>query len=181
MALAFPGWDSFIQLQLVFRATSVQGRSFKKQTVYKAVLLPSRLCVYFRLSFPTITINMLFTSPILVLLFTSFAIAQPKCLTDQEANHLATAWLHLWDTNAVSSMADLTPILSPNIASYDYSYGPPTVGIKEFLAAVTARENPSEHISLVLLLRRMSRMMAASCLTEYQHMLELRCSRSSPI
>jgi hypothetical protein len=65
----------------------------------------------------------------------------PPCLTTSEANYLATAWLHIWDTNAVSSLADLTPILSSDIASYDESYGGPTLGIDALLAELTAPGN----------------------------------------
>lgn len=89
---------------------------------------------------------MFFLTPLLTLVLLSLTSAHaprpiPHCLSQAEATSLATAWLHLWDTNAVSSLSDLTPILSPNIISYDEAYGGPIVGISAFLTAVTAPGN----------------------------------------
>jgi hypothetical protein len=86
---------------------------------------------------------MLSITPLVALLLPIASAKHPKhpCLTSTEANDLATAWLHLWDTNAVSSLSDLTPILSPNITSYDEAYGGPIVGIEAFLETVTAPGN----------------------------------------
>ena len=64
-----------------------------------------------------------------------------RCLSDEEANDFAKGWLHLWDSNAVSSLSDLTGILSPSITSYDEAFGGPIVGIQAFLEAVTAPGN----------------------------------------
>jgi hypothetical protein len=65
---------------------------------------------------------------------------------DAEALDIATRWLHLWDVTAagqsvVSSLSDLTSILSPNITSYDETYPPPIVGIQAFYETVTAPGN----------------------------------------
>lgn len=82
--------------------------------------------------------------PILIFLLVPLVNAKPAkcpCLTDAEANDLATKWLHLWDTNAVSSLSDLTSVLAPTITSYDEAYGGPIVGIEAFLETVTAPGN----------------------------------------
>ncbi|OCK83104.1 hypothetical protein K432DRAFT_379809 [Lepidopterella palustris CBS 459.81] len=53
-------------------------------------------------------------------------------LTVAEANDIATRWLHLWDSNAVSGISGLTSILPPNITSYDEAFGGPIFGYKHF-------------------------------------------------
>src|SRR5437016_7551285 len=68
------------------------------------------------------------------------------CLTDAEALDIATRWLHLWDITAagqsvVTSLSDLTSILSSNITSYDETFPPPIVGIQAFYDTVTAPSN----------------------------------------
>lgn len=64
-----------------------------------------------------------------------------SCLTDTEANTIATNWLHIWGTNAVSSLSDLTGVLSSDIASYDETFGDPTFGIEALFEEVTAPGN----------------------------------------
>ena len=88
---------------------------------------------------------MKFIFQVSVLLYASTAIvrATPNCdcLTDAEALDIATRWLHLWDTNGVASMSDLTGILAPDIASYDETFPPPIFGIQDFFNTVTAPGN----------------------------------------
>ncbi|XTI90034.1 hypothetical protein V2W45_1406828 [Cenococcum geophilum] len=45
------------------------------------------------------------------------------------------SWLRLWSTGGVSSKSDLTKILSPDIASYDETFGGPVIGISSSLAS----------------------------------------------
>ena len=118
--------------------------SFRK---YKAFPSSARTPILLqRLSFSVLptTAKMHSITPLLALLLLPIASTKHlkhPCLTSTEAKDLATAWLHLWDTNAVSSLSDLTPILSPNITSYDEAYGGPLVGIEAFLETVTAPGN----------------------------------------
>jgi hypothetical protein len=102
--------------------------------------------------------------PFSVLLYASVAVAwgtwgtwgPPKypCLTDAEALDIAARWLHLWDVTAtgqsvVTSLSDLTSILSPNIMSVDETYPPPTVGIQAFNETVTAPGNTTTDVKQV--------------------------------
>lgn len=84
----------------------------------------------------------------LVLFFSSLAHAQPPkpvakcpCLSDTEANHIATAWLHIWDTGAISALSDLTTIVASNITSYDEAYGGPSIGIEALFEELTLPGN----------------------------------------
>ena len=65
---------------------------------------------------------------------------QPKegCLTYDEALSISTRWLSIFSTGGVTSKAELATIVSKDIASYDDTFGPPTFGINELWAAVTA-------------------------------------------
>ena len=89
--------------------------------------------------------------PFTVLLYTSAATAiawgpwAPKdnCLSDAEALSIAAKWLHIWDTNAITSLSDLTSIVTPNVTSVDWTYPPPTYGVQELFDTITAPGNYS--------------------------------------
>ena len=66
----------------------------------------------------------------------------PPCLTDAEAFDLATRFEAIYDSNAnITSVSQLTSLLSPNIYHLDESYGAPTVGIQAFFDDLTAPGN----------------------------------------
>ena len=60
------------------------------------------------------------------------------CLTYDEALDISTRWLSIFSTGVVTSKAELATIVSKDIASYDDTFGPPTFGINELWAAVSA-------------------------------------------
>ena len=61
-----------------------------------------------------------------------------KCLSYDDALEISTRWLSIFSTGGVTSKAELATIVSKDIASYDDTFGPPTFGINELWAAVTA-------------------------------------------
>ena len=60
------------------------------------------------------------------------------CLTYDEALDISTRWLSIFSTGGITSKAEVATIISKDIASYDDTFGPPTFGIDELYAAVTA-------------------------------------------
>ena len=65
------------------------------------------------------------------------------CLSDEEALNISTRWLRIFSTNGIDLSTDreLSTIVSPNIASYDDTFGTPTYGIDELYAAITTPGN----------------------------------------
>lgn len=67
-----------------------------------------------------------------------------NCLTDGQALDIATRYLSRYNSGAVTSLSDLTGIITPNFTSYDetgtgpYSNEPATVGIEAFFQSLTA-------------------------------------------
>ncbi|OLN81870.1 hypothetical protein CCHL11_06996 [Colletotrichum chlorophyti] len=61
------------------------------------------------------------------------------CLCEEEAWDIARRWLDIFSTGGgVSSKAELATIVSPDIKSYDYTYGPPVIGIDRFWEVLIA-------------------------------------------
>lgn len=77
---------------------------------------------------------------------TIWTFAQPAtpCLTDEQAQQIASRYLSTYNTGVITSLTDLTGIVAANFTSYDetgtgpYSDGPATVGIDAFYASLTA-------------------------------------------
>ncbi|KPI39220.1 uncharacterized protein AB675_5224 [Cyphellophora attinorum] len=90
-----------------------------------------------------------------ILAFASIAAAAAatwkdvKCLSDAEASQIASRYIALYDTGAVSQLSDLTSIVTQNFTSYDgtgtgpYDNGPSTVGAQAFYESLTASTGPS--------------------------------------
>jgi hypothetical protein len=80
---------------------------------------------------------------------TSNATVAPACLTDDQASGIATSYVSLYNTGAVTSLSDLTSIIDPNFTGYDetatgpYSDGPATAGIEAFYESLTSGGNSS--------------------------------------
>ena len=81
----------------------------------------------------------------------AFVIAYPppnpgcECLSDGEAVSIATTYLPLYDTGAVTSLAQVTAVLAQNFPSYDevgpfntgpYSSEPSITGVQAFFESV---------------------------------------------
>jgi hypothetical protein len=77
-------------------------------------------------------------------LFASFAtilahVAKPShhCLSDADANDIATRWLAIWGTGAITSESQLKTIVTDDIASYDEAFGGPTLSLAELFSILT--------------------------------------------
>jgi len=75
------------------------------------------------------------------------AVLGRTCLSDSEAWNIATRYLHLYDSGAVTSQAQVDAVLAPNMQSYDevgpfntgpYSNRPATSGAQAFFDDVSA-------------------------------------------
>lgn len=77
-----------------------------------------------------------------------------KCLTDEQAQDLASRYVSRYNTGAVTTLADLTGIVTTDFTSYDetaiggYSNQPATQGIQEFFDSLTA-SGPSSFTNAV--------------------------------
>lgn len=74
---------------------------------------------------------------LLTLTSTISAKPAPACLSDKEADTIATNWLKIWSAGGVTTKAALLKVVSPNIANYDETYGVPNLGIDELYATLT--------------------------------------------
>lgn len=81
-------------------------------------------------------------------------LATVKCLTDEQAEDLASRYVSRYNTGAVKTLADLTGIVTTDFTSYDetgtggYSDQPATRGIQEFFESLTA-SGPSSFTNAV--------------------------------
>jgi len=77
-----------------------------------------------------------------------------KCLTESQAADIASYYVSRYNTGAVTTLADLTGIVTTDFTSYDetatggYSNEPATSGIDEFFASLTA-SGPSSSTNAV--------------------------------
>lgn len=70
-------------------------------------------------------------------LLASFAVAvptpdaqgKPSCLTDDQSNKIISNWLRVWSAGGLSSLADLSRIVTKDINHLDGTFGPTKVGI----------------------------------------------------
>jgi hypothetical protein len=62
----------------------------------------------------------------------------PECLSYTEALDIATRWLHIWWTGDLISKSQLSTIVTDNIASYDETFGGPTLNLDELFTEVDA-------------------------------------------
>ncbi|KAI9162975.1 hypothetical protein HJFPF1_04570 [Paramyrothecium foliicola] len=64
------------------------------------------------------------------------------CLSREEAWSITRRWLDIYSTNGgISTKAELATIVSPDIKSYDYTFGPPVFGIDQLWDVLTAPAN----------------------------------------
>jgi hypothetical protein len=72
-----------------------------------------------------------------------------NCLSDTEASKIASRYISLYNTGAVSQLSDVTSVVTQNFVSYDgtgtgpYDNGPSTVGAEAFYESLTASTGPS--------------------------------------
>lgn len=65
-----------------------------------------------------------------------------SCLCEDEAWYITRRWLDIFSTNGgINTKAKLATIVSPNLKSYDATFGPPTIGIDQLWDALTAPGN----------------------------------------
>lgn len=83
------------------------------------------------------------TLSIALLTFASNTLAkqEDKCLSDNEADTIATNWLKIWSAGGVTTKAALLKVVSPDIANYDETFGAPNLGVDELYAVLTASGN----------------------------------------
>lgn len=96
-------------------------------------------------------------SSTIFLALTGLAVATPwkscnvnaNCLTDAEAASIATRYLSLYNTGAVTKLSDVTSVVTTNFTSYDgtgtgpYDNGPATNSSQAFYESLTADTGPS--------------------------------------
>ncbi|KUJ09163.1 uncharacterized protein LY89DRAFT_320909 [Mollisia scopiformis] len=75
-------------------------------------------------------------SSLLLPLLASTVLAAP-CLDDNEAIHIAKKWLDIWSSGTITKESQLTTLVTPDIQSYDGTYGQATVGIDALFASCT--------------------------------------------
>lgn len=63
---------------------------------------------------------------------------EAACLCGDEAWEISRRWLDIFSTGGISSKAELATIVSPDVKSYDDTFGPPTIGIDQLWEAVSA-------------------------------------------
>ncbi|KAL0941292.1 uncharacterized protein CTRU02_204055 [Colletotrichum truncatum] len=64
-----------------------------------------------------------------------------SCLCEDEAWHITRRWLNVFSTGGISSKAELATIVTPDVKSYDDTFGPPTIGIDQLWGNITAPGN----------------------------------------
>jgi hypothetical protein len=75
--------------------------------------------------------------------------ARHSCLSDAEASNIATRYLALYNTGAVTQLSDVTSVVSENFTSWDetgtgpFVTGPSTNGSTAFYESLTAGGNSS--------------------------------------
>jgi len=82
-----------------------------------------------------------FSVALLTLTSTIVAKSPPACLSDKEADTIATNWLKLWSVGGVSTLSALAEVVTSDIENYDYSYGDPNIGIQSLYETLTATGN----------------------------------------
>lgn len=65
----------------------------------------------------------------------------PPCLSDAEALDIATRYEDVFNANAITSLSQLTSIVSSNIAHLDENFDESTVGIEAFYESLVAPGN----------------------------------------
>ena len=82
---------------------------------------------------------------ILIAIFASFAAAAspywPRCLTQSEAQSIATRWLSIFSTGGVTTKQQLATIVAPDLYSIDDTFGPPTTTLEELWEGISAGGN----------------------------------------
>ncbi|KAI8246565.1 hypothetical protein K4K55_007805 [Colletotrichum sp. SAR 10_96] len=71
----------------------------------------------------------------------SHSKVQLSCLCEDEAWSIARRWLSIFDTPLTSTKADLAAVVSPNVTSYDDTFGPPTLNIDQLWDAIITPQN----------------------------------------
>lgn len=65
----------------------------------------------------------------------------PQCLTEPEAQSIATRWLSIFSTDGVTTKEQLATIVAPNLYSVDDTFGPPTTTLEELWEDISAGGN----------------------------------------
>jgi hypothetical protein len=72
-----------------------------------------------------------------ILAATVFAKPSSKCLSDKEANTIATNWQSIWGTGYLKSISQLAKIATKDVSNFDGTYGAANIGLDALYAAAT--------------------------------------------